>query len=66
MPERDDWQLKARLGLGLRDQVKALARRRRLSISRLALWRLGTLATALYAANFLQRCSRTSTSARDA
>jgi hypothetical protein len=35
MPELDNWQLKARLGLHLKDQVKALARRRRLSMSRL-------------------------------
>ena len=35
MPEGADWQLKARLGLDVKNQVKALARRRRLSISRL-------------------------------
>jgi hypothetical protein len=35
MPEGADWQLKARMGLHLRHQVKALANRRRLAVSRL-------------------------------
>jgi hypothetical protein len=35
MPRNANWQLKVRMGLDIKERVKALARRRRLSICRL-------------------------------